>query len=168
MRYFVQLSPSADPIPVDVTELPSGKLDVRLNGREVDVDVAALRSQLSIRVDGRMIDLTCEGKPPDIGVLASGHRSYVRVVSERDRAAEAAQGGKGGRSEKAVKSPMPGRVIKIMVAPGDSVSVGQSMLVVEAMKMENEVRAKSAGVVAEVHVVVGQTVEGNAKLLTLQ
>jgi len=168
MRYFVQLTPSAEPVPVDVTELPSGKLDVRLNGKSVDVDVVALRSQLSIRVDGRMIDLTCEGKPPDLGVLASGHRSYVRVVSERDRAAEAAQGGKGGKSEKSVKSPMPGRVIKIMVAAGDTVEVGQAMLVVEAMKMENEVRAKAAGTVGEVHVTVGQTVEGNAKLLTLQ
>lgn len=168
MRYFVQLSPAAEPVAVDVTELPSGKLDVRLQGRAVDVDVVALRSQLSIRVDGRMIDLTCEGKPPEIGVLASGHRSYVRVVSERDRAAEAAQGGKSGRGEKSVKSPMPGRVIKVMVTAGDTVEVGQAMLVVEAMKMENEVRAKAAGVVAEVHVQVGQTVEGNAKLLTLQ
>ncbi|MFO0664206.1 MAG: acetyl-CoA carboxylase biotin carboxyl carrier protein subunit [Polyangiaceae bacterium] len=164
----MQLSTSAEPVPVDVNQLPSGKLDVRLRGEPVDVDVVALRSQLSIRVDGHMVDLTCEGKPPDLGVLASGHRSYVRVVSERDRAAEAAGGRGGGRNEKSVKSPMPGRVIKVMVAAGDSVEVGQPMLVVEAMKMENEVRAKTAGVVDEVHVAVGQTVEGNAKLLTFR
>lgn len=168
MRYFVQLSATSPVVPIDVTELPSGKLDVRVEGRPVDVDVVALRSQLSIRVGGRMVDLTCEGKPPDLGVLASGHRSYVRVVSDREKAAEAANAGKGGLREKVVKSPMPGRVIKVMVSAGDSVEVGQSMLVVEAMKMENEVRAKTAGVIGEVHVEVGQTVEGNAKLLTLK
>jgi biotin carboxyl carrier protein len=61
---------------------------------------------------------------------------------------------------------MPGRVIKVLVAPGDEVAVGQPVLVVEAMKMENELKAKTAGTVAEVHVAVGDTVEGNAKLVT--
>jgi biotin carboxyl carrier protein len=62
---------------------------------------------------------------------------------------------------------MPGRVVKVLVSKGDEVAVGQSLLVVEAMKMENEIRAKVAGTVADVHVAAGATVEGNAKLITL-
>jgi biotin carboxyl carrier protein len=62
---------------------------------------------------------------------------------------------------------MPGRVVKIFVQKGDEVAVGQPLLVVEAMKMENELRAKTAGTVAEIHVSPGTNVEGNAKLVTL-
>lgn len=170
MRYFVELDPgSAEaPIAVDVSQLPSGALDVRVDGRSITVDVAALGNQLSMLIDGRVVDLTTEGAPPDVGAVASGHRSYVRVESERARAAKAATRGASGGSDKLVKSPMPGRIIKVLVVEGDSVVAGQPLLVVEAMKMENEVKAKSAGVIAKIMVKVGDTVEGSAKLLSFQ
>jgi biotin carboxyl carrier protein len=171
VRYYVSLDPDpkASPLLVDVVELPSGALDVQIDGRTVDVDVLALSAggQLSVRVDGRVVDLTTEGTPPEIGAIASGHRSYVRVESERMRAADQAKRGRGGESEKVVKSPMPGRVLKVLVAKGAQVEAGQPLLVIEAMKMENEIRAKVACVVHEIHVEPGATVEGNAKLLTL-
>ncbi len=169
MRYYVTLDPdpAQPPLLVDVVELPSGGLEVRVDGEVVDVDVLPVRGQLSIRVGGRVVDLTMEGVPPEVGAVASGHRSYVRVESERMRSAEHARKGRGGDGEKVVKSPMPGRVIRVLVAKGDEVAAGQPLIVVEAMKMENEIRAKAACTVAEVHVAVGATVEGNAKLVTL-
>ncbi len=176
MRYFVNLDPApgAEPIVVDVTELPSGALDVLVGGKRVDVDVVSLASPgtdgsrtLSVRVGGQMVDLTTEGQPPELGAIASGHRSYVRVESERQRAAAAAKKGGASSSEKHVKSPMPGRVIRLLVAAKDEVAAGQTLCVIEAMKMENEVKAKAACVVAEVHVVEGATVEANGKLFTL-
>ena len=89
MRYYVSLDPAADqePIAVDVTELPTGKLEVVLRGETVPVDVVWLDAAASIRVGGRIVDLTVEGQPPEIGAVASGHRSYIRVESERQRAA---------------------------------------------------------------------------------
>jgi biotin carboxyl carrier protein len=169
VRYYVTLdpAPNASPIPVDVVELPSGALEVHIDGRPANVDVVPLRGQLSVRVDGRVVDLTTEGSPPEIGAIASGHRSYVRVESERMRAAEQAKKAKSGDAEKVVKSPMPGRVVKILVAKGDHVEAGQPLLVVEAMKMENEIRAKSACTILDVHVTTGAAVEGNAKLISL-
>ena len=172
MRYFVNLDPApgAEPIVVDLVELPSGALDVSVDGKRVLVDVVSLAgagSPLSVRVDGNMVDLTIEGQPPELGAIASGHRSYVRVESERQRAASAAKKGGGGSNEKLVKSPMPGRMIKMLVVKGDEVAQGQTLCVVEAMKMENEVKAKAACIIAEVHVKEGATVEGNAKLITL-
>ncbi len=169
MRYYVTLDPSpgAEPIVVDVKELPSGALEVRIDEHEVDVDVVALAGQLSVRIDGKVVDLTTEGQPPELGAIASGHRSYVRVESERLRAAEAAKRGSLGSAEKLVKSPMPGRIVKLLVAPGDAVEAGQPLLVMEAMKMENEIKAKAAGKVGDLHVAVGDTVEGNAKLVTM-
>lgn len=169
MRYFVTLDPdpAAKPILVDVTELPSGDLDVSVDGRPVSVDFVPVGASLSVRVDGRMVDLTTEGTPPELGAVASGTRAYVRVESERERVANAARKGGAAGGEKVLKSPMPGRVLKLLVAEGDEVEIGQPLLVVEAMKMENEVKSKAKGKVATIHVAAGATVEGNAKLVTL-
>ena len=62
---------------------------------------------------------------------------------------------------------MPGRVVRVPVQAGDAVRTGQALVVLEAMKMENEVVAAHPGTVVEVHVVAGAAVEANAKLLTL-
>jgi biotin carboxyl carrier protein len=169
VRYYVTLDPDpqARPVAIDVVELPSGQLKASIDGRPVDVDVVPLGVQLSVRVDGRVVDLTIEGSPPEVGAVASGHRSYVRVESERMRAAAQAKKSSSSGGDKIIKSPMPGRVVKVLVAKGDSVGVGQGLLVLEAMKMENEVRARIAGTVADVHVAAGATVEGGARLLTL-
>jgi biotin carboxyl carrier protein len=169
VRYYVTLDPDpgARPVLVDLVELPSGALQASLDGKPIDVDVVVVGSQLSVRVNGQVVDLTTEGTPPEIGAVASGHRSYVRVESERMRSAEQAKKTTVAGGDKTVKSPMPGRVVKVLIAKGDVVEVGQGLLVLEAMKMENEVRARIAGTVAEVHVAAGATVEGNAKLVTL-
>lgn len=167
MRYFVTLDDGGvnQNIAVDVQELPSGELDVRIGERKIDVDVVELSGLLSVRVDGRVVDLAVEGTPPDVGIVASGHRSYVRVESDRLRAALAAKKAGPASGEQLLKSPMPGRIVKILVAPGDAVVTGQPLLVIEAMKMENEVKAKAPGVVKEVFVKTGATVEASTRLV---
>src|SRR5690606_18661219 len=139
MRYYVTLDPdpAEAPVEVDVSELPSGALEVAVGGRHVPVDVVSVAGALSVWVDGRVVDLTVEGQPPDIGAVASGHRSYVRVESERQRAAQAAKKGSVA-SDTTVKAPMPGRIVKVLVAAGAEVAAGQTLCVMEAMKMENE------------------------------
>jgi biotin carboxyl carrier protein len=163
MRYFVTLD-EGSPVAVDVHELPSGQLDVRIEGRRVEVDWVDVAGLLSVRVDGRVVDLAVEGTPPDVGIVASGHRSYVRVESERLRAALAAKKSGATGGEQLLKAPMPGRIVKVLVAVGDTVTTGQALLVIEAMKMENEVKAKTSGVVKQVFVEAGATVEASAKL----
>lgn len=169
MRYYVSLDPKAtrDPTIVEVTELPTGQLEVTLGGNVVPVDVVWLDGTASIRVGGRMVDLTLEGQPPEVGAVASGHRSYVRVESERQRAAAAARKTGGAAGEKVIKAPMPGRVVRVLVSAGAEIEAGATICVIEAMKMENEVKAKVACKVVELHVTEGATVEGSAKLFTL-
>jgi biotin carboxyl carrier protein len=169
MRYYVSLDPAADkePTVVDVTELPTGQLEVVLGGKPVPVDVVWLDGTASIRVGGRVVDLTVEGQPPEIGAIASGHRSYVRVESERQRAAAAARKGGAGAGEKIIKTPMPGRVVRVLAAEGAELEAGATLCVIEAMKMENEVKVKANCKVIEVHVTEGSTVEAGAKLFTL-
>jgi biotin carboxyl carrier protein len=118
MRYYVTLDPGAEPAVIDVDQLPTGQTEVRIGGRLVEVDVASVGTVLSVRVAGRMVDLTTEGTPPEVGAIASGRRAYVRVESERMRAARSARGGGAGAGEKVLRSPMPGRVVKVLVEKG--------------------------------------------------
>ena len=165
MRYFVTIE--GEELAVDVVPLPGGGVDVRADGVPVAVDLATIGDSENLVIDGGVIDLTVEGKPPQIGVLASGTRVYLEVESDRFRAARAATKGSAGAGDGAVVSPMPGRVLKILVQKGDAVAVGQPVAVVEAMKMENELKAQRAGVVSEISVDAGATVEAGAKLVTI-
>ncbi len=67
-----------------------------------------------------------------------------------------------------VTSPMPGKVVKVLCRIGDEVKEGQGLVVVEAMKMENELKSPKDGKVVELHVKEGQAVEGNAKLCAVE
>jgi biotin carboxyl carrier protein len=98
--------------------------------------------------------------------VAGGRRFYARVESERSRDMVGLSRHKA-QGAGLVKTPMPGRVIKVLVKEGDEVKVGQPLVVVEAMKMENELGAERDGVVKKVFVSPGATVEGGARLLEI-
>ncbi|MBW3631158.1 MAG: biotin/lipoyl-binding protein, partial [Gemmatimonadetes bacterium] len=89
------------------------------------------------------------------------------VVDERTRAIREITGGEPNVEAKTVVAPMPGKVLKVEVAVGDLVKAGQGVVIVEAMKMENELKAPVDGTVVSVSVEAGQTVEKGALLLTL-
>jgi biotin carboxyl carrier protein len=89
-----------------------------------------------------------------------GRRLAVEAVDERTQAIREMTGaGSGPTGPRPVRAPMPGLVVKVEVSEGDSVEPGQGLVIVEAMKMENELRAEVAGVVARVHVAPGQPVD---------
>ena len=169
MRYYVTL-PAAEGVTEHIVEVsvdPSGQFVVAYEGKPVDADLVALDDgSLSVRVGGRVLDMVVQGEAPELGVVASGYRADVRVESERLRAAAAAKRSGGGAAEKAMMAPMPGRVVKLLVAAGDEVKAGQGLIVIEAMKMENELRAKGPCTIGEIHVQAGAAVEAGAKLLS--
>jgi len=165
MRYFVTLHDTE--IPVDVTAVPGGGFDVRVDDRRVDADLVEVNGALSVRVGDRVLDLAVEGKPPELGVVTGGYRGYVTVESERQKAASAARGGRSAATQNAIVSPMPGRIVKVLVVDGQEVAAGEPVIVVEAMKMENELRAPRAGTVGKILVAVGDRVESSATLIEL-
>src|ERR1041385_8250633 len=98
----------------------------------------------------------------------AGERVEVAVQDERSRGIEAASSkGKRAGGGGTVRAPMPGLVVRIEVAEGQRVDAGAGLVVVEAMKMENELGAPRPGMVKTVHVAVGQAVEKGASLVTL-
>jgi biotin carboxyl carrier protein len=99
---------------------------------------------------------------------AAGERLEVEVQDDRSRQIEALTG--QGRKEAfggVIRAPMPGLVIRVEVKVGQGVQPGVGLVVVEAMKMENELRAQTRGVVEQVHVQAGDRVEKGAPLVTL-
>ena len=167
MRYFVTF-PSGDEIPVEVDHLPTGEISVAVHGRRLSADAVALGSCTSMCLDHQMVDLWIDGAPPRVAVVARGHRLDVGVESDRMRALASALGTRSGAGEGTVVSPMPGRVLKVLVAEGVEVAVGTALVVVEAMKMENELSAARAGTVRKIHVAPGQTVESGALLVEIE
>jgi biotin carboxyl carrier protein len=111
------------------------------------------------------MELWIEGTAPAVGVIADGARFFANVESERMRIRAA--GKPKGSDEGVVKSPMPGRVVRILVKAGDEVAEGAPVVVVEAMKMENELAAGRSGKVTRVAVEVGATVEGGSTLIEI-
>lgn len=115
--------------------------------REVQVTPATARGELLITLNGRTVAATVNG------------RRTGRVGVD---------GGAGPHGEQPVLAPMPGRVVRVLVAVGDEVAVRQGVIVVEAMKMENELRSPKAGRVKEVSVTPGTSVEAGRVLLVVE
>lgn len=90
----------------------------------------------------------------------------ARLARLRERATGAAARG-GAHVGQVIRAQIPGRVVRVWVAVGDHVGQGQRLLAVEAMKMENEVRALRAGTVESIHVAVGQTVDLGVDLVRI-
>ncbi|MGH7520779.1 MAG: acetyl-CoA carboxylase biotin carboxyl carrier protein subunit [Gemmatimonadales bacterium] len=99
---------------------------------------------------------------------AAGERFEVEVQDDRSKQIEALTGqGRKVVAGGVVKAPMPGLVVRVEVVQGQAVELGAGLVVVEAMKMENELRAPSPGVVEQIHVQAGDRVEKGAALVTL-
>jgi acetyl/propionyl-CoA carboxylase alpha subunit len=98
-----------------------------------------------------------------------GYRFDVEALDERTRAIrELARAHAAATGPAPIKAPMPGLIVRINVKPGDAVEAGQGVVVMEAMKMENELRAIAGGTVRSVEVVAGQAVEKGALLVALE
>jgi len=166
MKYFVEVD-GAERV-VELTER-LGKLTVTVDGTPVEVDyedVDAL-GQVLVLSGGKSFGASIEGDANELVVTIAGHAYDVEIEDERERAANAAEraSNKGGGL---VKSVMPGVVVDLLVEVGQEVTAGQPLLILEAMKMQNEIDAPTAGVVREVHVTKGEAIRGGAKLVLIE
>ncbi len=152
----------------------------------IERDDAGFRIRIGERgyhVDARLIgpfvrSLVVDGASHEAAVFRAGEDAWnvgwegrttrVELVDPLTHLAEEARAGSGHPGKRTIAAYMSGRVVKIEVAVGDSVEAGQPLVVLEAMKMQNEIQAERAGVVRVVHVTAGQTVEGGDPLLDLE
>jgi biotin carboxyl carrier protein len=140
---------------------------VTVDGRPVEVDVHAAGGRLSLLIDRRSYEVAVEPRGSADRLVHINGRQVPVVVGRRGRPGAGAAG-ISAAGPAVVTAPMPGRVVKLLVAAGDRVEVRQGVVVVEAMKMENELRAPKAGTVRELRVTEGTLVEAGATLAIVE
>jgi pyruvate carboxylase subunit B len=168
------------------------KYFVTVNGAEHVVELSESLGELRVSFDGRALAARCdevdrlgqvalylageegdrayavsiEGAASEVQVTVAGHLYRVVLEDERERAAHDAERTRA-RGGGELKSIMPGVVVKLLVQAGDTVAKDQPLLILEAMKMQNEIVAPAPGKVAALHVREGQAVASGAKLVSL-
>jgi len=149
------------------------KWQILVDGRPVEIDPQNLesvkeveRGVYSVLVEGRSFEVRAVSMPDGLHVHVGGRQFSVEVRDPRDasRLSRAATG--SGRQN--ISTPMPGKVVRMLVGEGDAVEAGQGLVVVEAMKMQNEMKASRAGRVVEVRVRGGETVGAGDTLVVLE
>jgi biotin carboxyl carrier protein len=144
-----------------------GRVVCTLDGRAVDADaVEVATSTYSIILEGQSYEVRVSQLPDGLHVT-SGGREYIAEVHGprqwRGRSGAAAQA--EGRQQ--IIAPMPGRIVRVLVSAGDAVEAGQGLVVVEAMKMQNEIKSPKSGKVERVLVSEGQNVNAGEVLVVV-
>jgi biotin carboxyl carrier protein len=144
--------------------------DVAVGERSYHVDTARLRPGLySLRLDGAQHEVAVRRQADGSYLVSDPHgTAVVEVADPLTHLASKGGGAKGGRRRRRVNAYMPGRVISILVAEGEEVQAGQGVLVLEAMKMQNEILAEHDGTVTRLLVEAGQPVDGGDPLFDLE
>lgn len=144
---------------------------VTVDGRPVEVDFARLGvgPVRSLLIDGDSYRLAATRAGTESwDVHLRGRRIRAEVVDERTRVIREMTGaGAGPSGPRPIVAPMPGMVVRVEVEEGDTVRAGQGVVIVEAMKMENELSAEAEGVVTRIHVKEGQAVDKDQLLVEL-
>jgi biotin carboxyl carrier protein len=148
------------------------KLQILVNGHAVEVESENLEGVAqvepgvySVLVEGRSFEARAIRTEAGMRLELEGRRFTAEVRDPRDRGQKSATALGSGRQN--VAAPMPGKVVRVLVREGDAVEVGQGLVVVEAMKMQNEMKALRSGSVVEVRVRDGETVSAGDVLVVL-
>lgn len=164
-RYFVT---SAENAPLDIIPVPGEPylFDVVFEGTTSRVDARLQDGRLSLLIEGE--SHTCDVLPGDGNARVSlrGHQIEVGLLDER-RFLRLSRSATPADTGAEVRSPMAGRVVKLLVEPGQAVHPGQGLVIVEAMKMENEIKATRHAQVASISVKAGQSVDPGLLLVSL-
>lgn len=155
-------------VKVKVEEVGVARYRVTIDGREHLVDAHQVQDSVwSVLYGSQSFEVDVQGRDDDHEVLIEGDCYKFSLMNEQRRALIRA-GGKGAAGKALVASPMPGKVVKLLVSEGEEVQADQGVIVVEAMKMENELKSAIAGKVKEIFVREGEVVESGAKLLLVE
>jgi biotin carboxyl carrier protein len=149
-------------------ERADGLWQCRLDGREVRLDaVLARRDVLSVLIDGKAYEIKREQTATDMHLWVGGERFAAEL-----RDPKSLRGRKGGSADehgaKKLLAPMPGKVVRVLVPEQTEVEAGQGIIVVEAMKMQNELKSPKKGVVQKVLAAEGAAVNAGDVLAIVE
>jgi biotin carboxyl carrier protein len=174
MKYYVEIENRE--IGLEVLHTQEGTLVRHLDdGDGVQVDFAPVHSDVdtgeglySIIADGKSYQLYVEPSERNFRIVSGRSRVELSVLTEREwRLKKVAPRQATHSGEQTITAPMPGLVKSVMVAVGDRVTRGQRLVVLEAMKMENDIFAPADGKIARIDVQPGAVVEGGKPLISI-
>jgi len=154
---------------VELQEVSEGVYDLTVNGVTMHIDaVKSGRTIYSVIESGRQYEMMVDERGAHgFDVLVLGRLFHLEAVDERHKLI-AESGRLVAEGKQTITAQMPGKISKVNVAVGDRVSEGQNLLVVEAMKMENDINSPIEGKVSEVAIREGETVETGARLVVVE
>ncbi|TLZ71308.1 MAG: biotin/lipoyl-binding protein [Methanobacteriota archaeon] len=142
----------------------AGGFEVRVDGARYRVRARSPADTMEIRIGAKGVRVQLQG---ETAILDDGvHRFRISEVSETAPTTGRGAGGAGSLVD--VRAPMPGRVVRVNVTPGAGVRRGQTLIVLEAMKMQNEIPSPGDGVVREIRVAAGETVTADAIVASIE
>jgi biotin carboxyl carrier protein len=155
---------------VELVSRDKNRVIIRVDEETYEVDVVRVEDGVySILLGGRsyVVELL-EGETLKRYSAATAYRSFdLEIIDAESRYLLSRKGDEPVDSGNQVSSPMPGKVVKIPVKIGEKVEAGQTVIIVSAMKMESEYKAAREGLVKEIHVEEGDTIEGHQPLITI-
>lgn len=165
MRYFATIKGQERTI--DLEPLDGVRFRVRIGeSEEIVVDARWVeRETLNLLVGSQSHDAVFESHEDGLLIHVGDESHVLELIDERKRRMLSAVSHRLVDGPIVVRSPMPGKLVKLLVAIGDEVVEGQGVAIVEAMKMENELRSPKAGRVQAVHAGEGDAVEGRQALV---
>ncbi len=168
------------------------KLDLKVKDRTAALELIKKEGNiLKVSVDGKIYDLDMikvaqgiysviyNGKSYNVEMVPGNstkhylvntfYRSYqIEIIDAESKYMKNRKSGDSHLGENSISTPMPGKVVKILVKPGDEVEAGQTVIIVSAMKMESEFKVRKPGKVKAVHVKEGDLVEGNKVMIEIE
>jgi biotin carboxyl carrier protein len=139
---------------------PDGRFQVSLDGVAQEVDAAALRpGTWSLIIGGKSYVVDLDRRRGGIAASVGAAEVMLQVEDALHKRLASAAGTRAPARGESIRAPIAGKVVKVMVAVGDQVAPGSAVIVLEAMKMENELAAERGGTVAAIHRVAGQAVD---------
>ena len=142
---------------------------IRIGDRLVEVDFESVSGQpvFSMILDGKSYEAFVYQGEEDWEVLIRGRQYQVNVEDEREKRLKTAGGSDVSGGEFHLKAPMPGLVVAVLMEEGQEVKKGQVMLILESMKMQNELKAPRDGIMGRIRVKAGESVEQKQTLLSV-
>ena len=169
-RYTVSSNGARHGVTVD--EVAGGRMRVTVDEETIELDLEQVASrEYHVLLGDRSLIFLVDGDLPKLEVHHDGAVLGVDLLDERQQSRMAATGAGARRradGKVSIKAPMPGKVVKRLVQEGEQVAAGQGVIVVEAMKMENELRTSVGGTVRSIRVAEGANVEAGECLVVIE
>ncbi len=154
---------------VEIKEVERNKFEVKIDDKSYLVDTQLTETSVySLIVNGKSYETDVDYQDGIYNVLTEGDLFKIEVMDELKKKMLERRGGSAAEGKQIIKSEMPGSIVDVKIKVGDEVKEGDVLLILEAMKMQNEIKAPKDGEVKELYVKAGENIDADAKMVVIE